>query len=298
LITHSEVTGILYATKEMLYGFDQEDIDVLSAFADQVSIAIENARLIEESIERERLQQEMMVAQAMQRKLLPQELPKCTTFDIDAISTMAQEVGGDYYDFAFLDEERLGIIVGDVSGKGVPAAFYMAEVKGIFQSLSRLCRSPKEFVVKANSALFGTIDKRSFISILYAILNIKTGQLVLARAGHCPMLHVTGHKTDYVRPTGLGLGLAIGPLFENATQEELLHLKSGDVCILYSDGITESRGSKEEELGYERLREIVGRTENRSAREIKDEILKSVREYAGNSSVEDDMTLIVLKWGA
>ena len=298
LVTHSEVTGILYATKEMLYGFDQEDIDVLSAFADQVSIAIENARLIKESIERERLQQEMMVAQAMQRKLLPQELPKSANFDIDAVSTMAQEVGGDYYDFAFLDEERLGIIIGDVSGKGVPAAFYMAEVKGIFQSLSKLCRAPKEFVVKANSALFGTIDKRSFISILYAILNIKTGQLIMARAGHCPMLHVTGHKTDYIRPTGLGLGLTAGPLFENATQEQLLHLKSGDICIFYSDGVTESRGSKEEELGYERLREIVGRVGHGSAREIKEEILKSVREYAGSSNVEDDMTLIVLKWGA
>jgi serine phosphatase RsbU (regulator of sigma subunit) len=298
LISHSEVTGILYATKEIFYGFDQEDIDVLSAFADQVSIAIENARLIEESIERERLQQEMSVAQSMQRRLLPQALPERTTFDIDAVSSMAQEVGGDYYDFAFLDEERLAIIVGDVSGKGVPAAFYMAEVKGIFQSLSKLCRSPKEFVVKANSALFGTIDKRSFISILYAILNIKTGHLIMARAGHCPMLHVTDDRTDYIRPTGLGLGLTTGGLFEDATEEQTIHLKSGDVCVLYSDGITESRGSKEEELGYERLREIVGRGKTGSAREIKEEILKSVREYTGSANVEDDMTLIVLKWGA
>jgi sigma-B regulation protein RsbU (phosphoserine phosphatase) len=298
LISHSEVTGILYATKEMLYGFDQEDIDVLSAFADQVSIAIENARLIEESIERERLQQEMLVAQSMQRRLLPQALPERATFDVDAVSSMAQEVGGDYYDFAFLDEERLAIIVGDVSGKGVPAAFYMAEVKGIFQSLSKLCRSPKEFVVKANSALFGTIDKRSFISILYAILNINTGQLIMARAGHCPMLHVTDRRTDYVRPTGLGLGLTIGPLFESATEERTLTLKSGDVCVFYSDGITESRGSKEEELGYERLKEIVGKERTGSAREIKEEILKGVREYTGSANVEDDMTLIVLKWGA
>lgn len=298
LISHSELTGLLYATKEMTYGFDQDDIDVLSAFADQVSIAIENSRLIEESLERERLQQEMTVAQAMQRKLLPQELPECSNFDIDAVSSMAQEVGGDYYDFAILDEDRIGIIVGDVSGKGVPAAFYMAEVKGIFQSLSKLCRSPKEFVVKANSALIGTIDRRSFISVLYAILNLKTGQLVMSRAGHCPMLHVTSNRTEYVRPTGLGLGLANGPLFENATEEKTINLKAGDVCIFYSDGITESRGVREEELGYERLKEIVGRVKGGSASEIKEEILRGVREYTENTNVEDDMTLIVLKWGA
>ena len=297
LISHAEVSGILYATKDMVYGFDQDDIDLLSAFADHVSIAIENSRLIEQSLERERLQQEMLVAQAMQRKLLPQELPQCSNFDIDAVSSMAQEVGGDYYDFAILDENRIGIIVGDVSGKGVPAAFYMAEVKGIFQSLSNICRSPKEFVVKANKALIGTIDKRSFISVLYAILNLKTGQLVLSRAGHCPLLYVTDHKTEYVRPTGLGLGLADGPLFENATEEKTINLKPGDVCIFYSDGITESRGSSEEELGYDRLKEIVGRVKEETASGIKEEILRAVREYTGNSNVEDDMTLIVLKWG-
>jgi len=297
LISRGEVTGILYAIKEMEYGFDQEDIDALSAFADHVTIAIENSRLIEQSLERERLQQEMLLAQAMQRKLLPQDLPRYTNFDIDATSSMAQIVGGDYYDFAFLDSERLGIIVGDVSGKGVSAAFYMAEVKGIFQSLSPLCRSPKEFLVKANRALTGTIDKRSFISVLYAILNLNTGQLMMARAGHCPMLYVSGGKTDYIRPTGLGLGLTDGPLFETATEERLLNLKPHDICIFYSDGITESRGLQAEELGYDRLRTIVGGVKDGSARQIKEAILRGVQEYTGITNVEDDMTLIVLKWG-
>jgi sigma-B regulation protein RsbU (phosphoserine phosphatase) len=101
-----------------------------------------------------------------------------------------------------------------------------------------------------------------------------------------------------VRPTGLGLGLTTGPLFESATEEQTLDLKSGDVCVFYSDGITESRGSREEELGYERLKEIVGKERTGSAKEIKEEILKGVREYTGSTNVEDDMTLIVLKWGS
>lgn len=298
LISHSEVTGILYATKEMEYGFDQEDIDALSAFADHVSIAIENSRLIKESLEKERLHQEMLLAQAMQRKLLPQEIPRYTNFDIDAVSSVAQVVGGDYYDFAYLDGDRLGMIIGDVAGKGVPAAFYMAEVKGIFQALSPLCRSPKEFLVKANKALSGTIDKRSFVSLLYAILDLKSGRLMMARAGHCPMLYVSHDKTDFVRPTGLGLGLTDGPLFESVTEERVINLKPNDICIFYSDGITESRGLQPEELGYDRLREIVLRVKGGSARQIKEAILQGVQDYTGMANVEDDMTLIVLKWGA
>jgi sigma-B regulation protein RsbU (phosphoserine phosphatase) len=298
LISHSEVTGILYATKEIEYGFDQEDIDALSALADHVSISIENSRLIQESLERERLQREMLVAQSMQRRLLPQVLPECTNFDIDAVSSMAQLVGGDYYDFTFLDEERLALVIGDVSGKGVPAAFYMAEVKGIFQSLSKVCRSPRDFVVKANQSLYGSIDRRSFISLLYAILDIRTGRLSMSRAGHCPMLYVSGERVEYIRPTGLGLGLTDGPLFDKSIEEVRIDLRPGDVCVLYSDGVTETRGAHEEEFGYDRLREVVQRANGGSAREIKQSILDGIKEYAGVLDGEDDLTLIVLKWGA
>ena len=142
LLSHEKVLGVLYATKDMEYGFDKEDVELISAFADQATIAIENSRLIEKSLERERLIREMMLAQDMPRKLLPQSLPGVVGVDIDALSSPAFEVGGDYYDFTMLDEHHLGILVGDVSGKGVSAAFYMAEMKGIFQSLSKIDRSP------------------------------------------------------------------------------------------------------------------------------------------------------------
>ncbi len=201
-------------------------------------VAIENSRLIKKSIERERLVQEMTLAQEMQRKLLPQELPTIRGVDIDAISTPAFEVGGDYYDFVELSETTIGIIVGDVSGKGVPAAFYMTEVKGIFQSLSALYASPRDFMVRANAVLSESIDKHSFVSLLYGILDVRTGRFQIARAGHCPLLHVGRSDSAYLRPDGMGLGLAEDDFFSETIEEHTLQLAPGDACVL--DGVTEA----------------------------------------------------------
>jgi sigma-B regulation protein RsbU (phosphoserine phosphatase) len=297
LVSHNKPIGLLYATKESEYGFVKDDVDVISAFADQATIAIENSRLIKQSIERERLLREMMLAQEMQKKLLPQQLPEFDTVQIDALSTPAFEVGGDYYDFMHLDKNRLGIIVGDVSGKGVPAAFYMSEVKGIFLALSPMYPSPRDFIVKANDALVASIDKHSFVSLIYAVLDVRTGALRLARAGHCPMLLITRDGVKYIRPNGMGLGLTERALFSEVMEEHAIQLKEGDVCILYTDGVTEARNPADDEYGYERLLGVAQRHKDGTASVIKEEIMKSVREFVGGQVANhDDLTLVVVKW--
>lgn len=296
LLSHGNPLGLLYATKDIEYGFVRDDVDVISAFADQATVAIENSRLIKKSIERERLLREMMLAQEMQKKLLPQSVPMAPTVDIAASSTPALEVGGDYYDFVQLDEERIGIVVGDVSGKGVPAAFYMSEVKGIFLALAAMYPSPREFLVKANDALARSIDKHSFVSLIYAILNLRTGDLTIARAGHCPMLLLSGSDVRYIRPDGLGLGLTEEKLFADVLQEHRLQLMDGDLGILYTDGVTEAR-SDGDEYGYERLVAAAQRFRDRSAKVIMDEILKDIRLFVGGEEAHhDDLTLVVVKW--
>jgi serine phosphatase RsbU (regulator of sigma subunit) len=295
LVSHNALVGILYATKDTSYGFLKDDVDVISAFADQATVAIENSRLINESIERERLIREMMLAQEMQRKLLPQSVPVYATLEIAAVSTPAFEVGGDYYDFVALDDGRLGIVVGDVSGKGVPAAFYMSEVKGIFQSLSRMYPSPRDFLVRANEVLMGTVDRHSFISLLFAILDVRTGGLTIARAGHCPMLLVSAEKVSYIRPGGMGLGLSGDALFAKSLQEQNVELREGDVCVFYTDGITEARCG-EDEFGYDRLLECTRGAKHLTADGIKEEVLSSVRRFVEERANEDDITLVVLKW--
>lgn len=295
LISHGELTGFLHATKDFEYGFDQDDIDVLTTFADHVTIAIENSKLISESLQRERFQQEIMVAQQMQKRLLPQRIPQYSALDVAAVSEPSLEVGGDYYDFVALDPNRLGVVIGDVSGKGVSAAFYMAEVKGIFQALSKLCASPRELLLRANMALMDSLERKAFISLLYAIFDVPQSKLTLARAGHCPMIYISGNKSDLIRPTGLGLGLTYDALFEDTTQETTISLKKGDVCIFYTDGLNESRNAEGEEFGFDRLLQTAVNSRIDSAEVIKNTILQEIRNYTGDASYGDDMTLVVVK---
>ncbi|MBF8297230.1 MAG: hypothetical protein HW389_3775, partial [Bacteroidetes bacterium] len=205
------------------------------------------------------------------------------------------EVGGDYYDFIALGPEKLGVVIGDVSGKGVSAAFYMAEVKGIFQSLSRVAETPRDLLLRANEALVDSLERKAFISLLYAIFDVSRSRVVLARAGHCPMIHISGEHAEMVRPTGLGLGLTHEAIFEEATEETTIGLKSGDICIFYTDGLSESRNSEGEEFGYDRIVNVALHGRNNSAETIKNSILQEVRNYTGNSSYGDDMTLVVVK---
>jgi serine phosphatase RsbU (regulator of sigma subunit) len=295
LVSHVGPLGFLYATKSTEYGFMKDDIDVISTFADQATVAIENSRLIRKSIERERLVREMTLAQEMQKKLLPQSLPLHPHIEIGAMSTPAFEVGGDYYDFIKLSGDRLGIIVGDVSGKGVPAAFYMSEVKGIFQSLSSQHVSPREFMIQANAVLAGSIDKHSFVSLIYGILDMGCGRLTLARAGHCPMVYVGQTGAEYIRPDGMGLGLSEGSLFADSIEEHALQLYPGDVCLFYTDGITEAHRYGDE-YGYERLLTVAGDSRGISAANVKERVLQSVDTFIEHGAPHDDLTLVVLRW--
>jgi phosphoserine phosphatase RsbU/P len=296
LLSHGKLIGVLHATKEYQNAFDQDDIDVMTTFADHVSIAIENSRLIAKSIERERLHQEMMVAQRMQKRLLPQRLPSIPSVEFAAVSESSFEVGGDYYDVINLPDECIGIVVGDVSGKGVSAAFYMAEVKGIVLSLSKICLTPRELLLRANEALLESLEKNAFISAVYAVLNISNESLTLARAGHCPVIFISGDSSELVRSSGIGLGLTNASQFAQATEEREIKLKKDDICVFYTDGITEARNAEMEEYGYDRLIEVARKCKNCSAEVMKDKILQSVQTFMGQGAYTDDVTLVVVKW--
>jgi serine phosphatase RsbU (regulator of sigma subunit) len=296
LLSHGKLIGVLHATKEFQNAFDQDDIDVMTTFADHVSIAIENSRLIAKSIERERFHQEMMVAQRMQKRLLPQKLPKLPQVEFAVVSESSMEVGGDYYDVLILSDDRIGIVVGDVSGKGVSAAFYMAEVKGIVLSLSKICSTPSELLLRANDSLLESLEKSAFISAIYGVLDIQDASLTLARAGHCPAIFVSEETVELVRPNGVGLGLTNDLNFKKATEERVLRLKPGDICIFYTDGVTEARNAQMEEYGYERLVKVVQECRNCSAERMKENILQSVQTFIGSGAYTDDITLIVVKW--
>ncbi|MFT4604881.1 MAG: sigma-B regulation protein RsbU (phosphoserine phosphatase), partial [Rhodothermales bacterium] len=298
LVGRDRIIGALFACKELVRGFERDEIDTISILAAQSSLAIENAGLVEQQVERERLARELAIAREVQQRLLPQRVPEVRGLSLAASSVPAQEVGGDYYDFVDLGDERLGLIVADVSGKGTSAAFYMAEMQGIFHAVSRLAPSPADFLHHANVAISESLDKNVFVSVIYGVLDVRKQEFVLARAGHCPAAAVgIDGKARYLRSKGIGLGLAPAPLFRQSLAETTIHLQPGDVFVLYTDGVVESRSPSGDEYDYDRLLEVLSDIRHEDAAGIHDHLIKDLNAFVGDSGdYGDDMTLVVLKW--
>ncbi len=297
LITRDRLLGGLFVAKDVVQGFEQDDVESISVYAAQAAIALDNARLFEEQLERERLSRELDIAREVQQRLLPHDLPKMEGLAVAASSIPAYEVGGDYYDFLKLDEARLAFIIADVSGKGTSAAFYMAELQGIFRATARMAPSPADFLEQANLALSSTLERHVFVSVIYGVIDVCKEELVLARAGHCPVILVSREGTGrFIRPQGLGLGLDRSRRFRDVLEEEHISLRPGDIVTVYTDGVVESRDSQGTEYGYERLLEALKTHRKKEASAMHEALLSDLHDYLGRTEYDDDMTLMVLKW--
>ena len=297
LLARDDVLGALFVAKDVHYGFEKDDVEAIRVFAAQAALALDNARLFEERLEKERMHRELAIAREVQQKLLPQEIPSLRGTSIAASSVSAYEVGGDYYDFVRLDDDRIAFIVGDVAGKGTSGAFYMAEMQGIFRSLSRQAPEPREFLMAANRALCTTLDRRAFISVVYGVLDVGREEFRLARAGHCPAALIDLHgAARLLRSGGIGLGLNDGPLFEQSLEVRTERLQPGDVFVLYTDGVVESRNAKGEEYGYARLKTSLQEHRHEDADDLHEALLCDLHTFLGAETYDDDLTLVVVKW--
>ena len=287
----------LSLVKDVNDGFNKETMEIIKTFINQASLSIENYRLMEEAIINERYKEELKIAKRVQDSLLPNFL--CTNEDLDlsAFSKPAAEVGGDYFDTYKMDENRVAIIVGDVSGKGTSAAFHMSQMKGIFQSLVQLNLSAKDFIIKANNALSGCLDRTSFITITYFIIDGESKRFEFSRAGHCPTLYYSAKdkKVRFLEDNGLGLGILRDDQFNNFVDVNEIDYDSGDILFLYTDGITEAKNGTNEEFGYDRLKEFLEQNASHSAADIKDEVLKTLYAFCGSSNLDDDITTLIVK---
>jgi phosphoserine phosphatase RsbU/P len=297
LIARGNMMGALFAARDVARSFEKDDVEALTVFGAQAALALDNAGLFEAKIEKERLSRELSIAREVQMRLLPQELPKMAGLSLAASSVSAQEVGGDYYDVIQLDEHRLAFIVADVSGKGTSAAFYMAEMQGIFHALARITASPIEFLSLANEALGRTLERHVFISVIYGVLDIRNEELVMARAGHCPAATINlAGEARFIRTRGLGLGLDRTSAFRKMLVEERIALQPGDAFVFYTDGVIESRNYSDEEFGYERLLESLREHRHEEADTLHERILHDLGMFIGTNEYDDDLTLLVFKW--
>lgn len=294
----NRVKGHLLVANEKELPFDDEDKNAVLAFGDYASVALENSRLIKSSIEKERMERELEVARELQRKLLPQRTPSHNGLEVASAFIPAFETGGDYYDFFMLGDGRLGFVVADVSGKGISAAFIMAELKGVFESIVSTERAVREILGRANKTLERTIDRGVFITASFGALDVSTGDLTLARAGHTPTLLSRNEEVREITPKGIGLGLNFTSLFDDALAEESLRLQAGDVLAIFTDGVTEAMNGEQKEFSLDSLKRIVREARNESAEEIARRVVRAVADHSAGARQHDDVTLLILKWNA
>jgi sigma-B regulation protein RsbU (phosphoserine phosphatase) len=262
--------------------------------------------LLVEREEKQRLEQELAIARQIQMSLLPQGPLRLPGIVVSAHCEPAREVGGDYYDFLPLGPTRAGMLIADVAGKGTSAALYMAELKGVVHSLSRTAGSPRDLLIEANRIIAPHLDYRSFITMTYAVVDSEARTFTYARAGHCPLVYMHGPDSEgsgrasIMAPDGMVLGLKLdgGEMFERILEEATLPLATGDVLVLFTDGISEAMNGDGDCFGESRLLQIVEEQGHAEVDDLREHILREIERFSGGAPQHDDMTMLVLKVGA
>lgn len=293
LETEKETLGVVCAERvSSREPFTEEDLRLLTLLANLAAVKIENARLVEDGLARDRMERELRLAAEIQRGLLPKDRPSCGDFEIAAESLPSLHVGGDYFDFIPLSDGRLGLTIADVAGKGVSASLLMASLRAALQSEARPGVDPAALARKLNDFIFRSSAPNVFITCFYGELDPRSGEFRYVNAGHNPPLLLP--SSGGLR-TLEGTGMALGMLAGSAYEEGRITLSSGDILVLYTDGISESRSADGREFGTEGLVESVRGAFDKRADEVLAAVFSGLRSFTAGADPDDDRTLVVIK---
>lgn len=286
--------GMLVVISTMEFGLEPHDLRLLMSFADVVSVAVDQARLTESAMARQRMQQEMNVARSIQRSLLPRGSFPSQVWSVDAVMVPATEVGGDYYDYVQFANGRMGVVIADVAGKGVPAALYMATLKGIVLAEMRSASGPADLIQRINTAVWGSIDRRTYITLTCIELREDSALVRIARAGHTPLIVKRGDAVTALTPAGVAIGLVSPEQFATVINEDEIDVGPGGVCLLTTDGVNERRNQALAELGMQALHQMVENTSSVSAAEIVQATVQLLDYHGAGHPPHDDITVVAL----
>ncbi len=268
----------------------------IAGVAGQAAAALEVARLYEEELARQRYREELATARRIQESLLPATMPQIPGISISAVSQPAQAVGGDYYDVIRMADDRFMVIVADVSGKGLPASLYMAEFHGMVHVACGMLQSPKEILTTLNEHLFEVITRGSFITATMLLFDTTRKSVSFARAGHTPIIRRNRSEVDTLIPAGVALGLCSGELFAELLQEYTVEYETGEMFILYSDGVSEAMNQQRDEFGEGRLHDLISAAASDTTVEtLRNRILTQVEMFRGTAEQNDDITVVVVQ---
>jgi serine phosphatase RsbU (regulator of sigma subunit)/anti-sigma regulatory factor (Ser/Thr protein kinase) len=295
LVSQGELVGLLnLGQRRSEQDYSSDDRALLSTLASQAAPAIRVAQMVREqqvaALERERVENELRIARLIQQTLLPKELPALAGWQLTAYYQSAREVGGDFYDFLYFEDGRLGLVIGDVTDKGVPAALVMATTRSVLRAVAQRLIAPGEVLEQVNEILYPDIPARMFVTCLYAVLDPHTGLLQYANAGHDLPYRRSKDGASELRATGMPLGLMPGMNYE---QKETV-LEPGESILFYSDGLVEAHNPEREMFGFPRAMKLVG--EHADGSTLIEFFLYQLKLFTGdNWEQEDDVTMVTLQ---
>ncbi len=291
----SKIIGLLlFGLKYSGSQFAGKDLEILNAVANQIAVSIENARLYNSEAEKLKFERDFENAAKIQKSLLPKVVPQFKGATVCGKMIPALQVGGDYFDIIKISETKFFIIVGDVSGKGLAASYYMTQLQTMMRIFCAEKITPKEILIKVNKIIYEEFKKNWFITISLAFFDTEKKEIIFARAGHTPLVAVLpDNKIKIFKPQGIGVGLDNGKKFDLLLEEEIINYQSNWKFVFYSDGLTEEMNAKKEIFSEEKLYNLLIEIENKDCNEMLNEILEEIKQFRGNSDQSDDITLVI-----
>lgn len=292
------VSGVIYVDNRLQAGiFTPDDLDLLAAIASNAAIAIDNARLYQVAVEKGRMERELQMAHAVQASLLPHETPQIPGWEFEARWQPARQVSGDYYDFIALDGEQLGLVIADVSDKGMPAAVFMALTRSTIRATVSHLLSPADGISEANRLICADSADGMFVTLFYALLDRSSGKLTYVNAGHNPPLlcrageHGEAGLLGELRPTGMALGVVEDCTFAQRT----VHLQPGDSVLLYTDGVTDATDTGLQCFGLDRLRRVILDHQPAPVADMVAVLERTIDDFTGGAIQFDDIAILAVK---
>jgi sigma-B regulation protein RsbU (phosphoserine phosphatase) len=286
--------GVIYVDNRLQIGvFMPADLEILTTIASSAATAIENARLYQIAVEKGRLEQEMQMARELQANFIPQHVPEIPGWEIAASWQPAQAVSGDYYDFLTLDADKLGLVIADVSDKGMPAALFMTLTRTIVRASMEVASQPAAGIAQANRLICADAVNGMFVTLCYLQLDPATGELVYVNGGHNPPWHY--RETDEQPVPLTRTGILLGVDDTAAYEQRRIHLEPGDFAVLWTDGLSDALNSEGQEFGEQRMHQVLQLQRQASAHELLDALTAAVGDFVGDTPSFDDITLVVVK---
>jgi serine phosphatase RsbU (regulator of sigma subunit) len=293
LVSGDEMLGCMAVSDKVSgYRLNYEDVTTILTVASQLAVAITRSRLYQESVEKQRLEEEMNIARSIQRELLPRDFPRGKDFEFSAYSEPSRQVGGDYFDFIMTPRKTYGLVVGDASGKGMPAALLISQIQAAIRSEVRHESHLGQVLCNVNDLIQQSSDSEKFATLFLAEFDPRTKILRYSNAGHNYPIVVSEQKSHQRLDRG---GTVLGAFADVGYDQGEVQLRENDVLLFYTDGLNEATDDNDQQYGEERIMELITKHRDLTPREIERKIVDDVRSFAGSDNLQDDMTLVILK---